>query len=379
VKCRKARQLLSPYIDDELTPKEKAALEEHLASCEACRAELEELRAVSDVLGEIFRRLEPPPDLLQRTLNRIRELEAAGEIERLRRQERRARWRKVTVGVGLAAGIGLAALQIGRAGVGPVPQAPAPVVLAPGRGVNVEDPAPAPQVEAPAPAPQVAAEPRADGGGEAAAEAAPAPAPEREAARPQVAKAPVRVTAAPKSAGAGEGATAAPAAERLAEPTRPAGTAQLALASGTAGAEPKAFLAGTRHLRTTVLKLAVSDLEAAKSAVAQAAAKAQAGPPQELWASRQEELILRTVVPAPAYPAFAKEVLALGRELDWRRQTVDVTDEFNRKLAYYLALAEDPDPANRELAQAVRQHLEDLDRSSAERGAEVVQVWLIAR
>src|SRR5262245_57402419 len=37
---------LSEYLDDELSGHDRAALEAHLATCEACRTTLEELRAV---------------------------------------------------------------------------------------------------------------------------------------------------------------------------------------------------------------------------------------------------------------------------------------------------------------------------------------------
>lgn len=42
--CRKARRLLSPYLDGALKASERERLEAHLPSCPACRAELELLR-----------------------------------------------------------------------------------------------------------------------------------------------------------------------------------------------------------------------------------------------------------------------------------------------------------------------------------------------
>jgi len=38
--------LISPYLDDELEPEERAQFEEHLAECETCRAEVEQMRRV---------------------------------------------------------------------------------------------------------------------------------------------------------------------------------------------------------------------------------------------------------------------------------------------------------------------------------------------
>ena len=53
-------QQLSAYLDGELTPAETAGVRAHLAECDACRAELEELRAGKDLLGRL-RAMEPPP------------------------------------------------------------------------------------------------------------------------------------------------------------------------------------------------------------------------------------------------------------------------------------------------------------------------------
>ncbi len=41
MKCSKARKLISPYIDGELTEDDKREFEDHIRACESCRAELE--------------------------------------------------------------------------------------------------------------------------------------------------------------------------------------------------------------------------------------------------------------------------------------------------------------------------------------------------
>ncbi len=48
--CEEFRPLLSAYLDNELQGASLQRLENHLATCEACRAELEELRQVSNLL-----------------------------------------------------------------------------------------------------------------------------------------------------------------------------------------------------------------------------------------------------------------------------------------------------------------------------------------
>jgi len=78
------RRNLSPYIDGRLTASEATALETHLASCEACRRELDELRAAVSVLHDMPQ-ADPPrsfaltPQLLERkTADAARPLPALG-------------------------------------------------------------------------------------------------------------------------------------------------------------------------------------------------------------------------------------------------------------------------------------------------------------
>ena len=49
----KLRELLSSYIDGEVTDAERARVEEHLATCDACHEELESLRWTVSVLKEM--------------------------------------------------------------------------------------------------------------------------------------------------------------------------------------------------------------------------------------------------------------------------------------------------------------------------------------
>ncbi|MBI5640272.1 MAG: zf-HC2 domain-containing protein [Nitrospirae bacterium] len=44
MKCSEAHKLISPYIDSELSEKERNAVENHLNVCPGCRTELEETR-----------------------------------------------------------------------------------------------------------------------------------------------------------------------------------------------------------------------------------------------------------------------------------------------------------------------------------------------
>jgi hypothetical protein len=71
-----------------LDPRRTRAVEEHLARCAACRRDLEDLTAVTDLLGEVPPEalLEGPPDgdlVLHRTLRQIRAEAAADRRRRL--------------------------------------------------------------------------------------------------------------------------------------------------------------------------------------------------------------------------------------------------------------------------------------------------------
>ena len=81
-----------------LDPARTRAVEEHLATCAACRRDLEDLTAVTDLLGEVPPEalLEGPPDsdlVLQRTLRQIRAETAAAAQAPARPPPRRGRGR----------------------------------------------------------------------------------------------------------------------------------------------------------------------------------------------------------------------------------------------------------------------------------------------
>ena len=104
-----------------LDPARARAVEQHLATCAACRRDLEDLTAVTDLLGEVPPEalLEGPPDgdlVLQRTLRQIRT-----ETATQRRRRIGARLAAAAAAVAVLAGGGLA---LGRL------TAPEPVVVA---------------------------------------------------------------------------------------------------------------------------------------------------------------------------------------------------------------------------------------------------------
>lgn len=107
------------------------AVEEHLSGCPACRREWEELREMTDLLGdmppEAF--LEGPPDgdlVLQRTLRQVRAETGA--------RRRRRRWGAAVAAAAVVAAVLGGGVVLGRA-TAPGPAAPGPTAVAQAPGV----------------------------------------------------------------------------------------------------------------------------------------------------------------------------------------------------------------------------------------------------
>lgn len=66
-----ARELLSEYLDGELEPEERAALEEHLAGDKVLRDELDALRQTLHVLTALPQET-PPEDFLQKVRTKLK-------------------------------------------------------------------------------------------------------------------------------------------------------------------------------------------------------------------------------------------------------------------------------------------------------------------
>ncbi|MGB9920519.1 MAG: zf-HC2 domain-containing protein [Moorellales bacterium] len=366
--CRQAENLISSYLDGELAEAERPELEAHLASCPACRQYAEELEAAQAALAGVFAAAEPPADLFERLMARVREAEAGARPAGRARQPWWPGLRRAAAVAGLAAAVGLACLGLGRTGFWPL-NAPGTPEGSPQVAANQEAPSPvlpagleaAPELSAPDEAEEPAG--------------APAVTPK---AQPPGGPATVGETrAVTGSAGL---RPAAPKAGRPAEPATTSGEATRLASADTASAPAvKTFLSHSRHVRTTVLRLAVADLEAARAEVAAAAIGAGALSVQAAWSYQQEQVMLRVVLPVGSAPRFAAEVSGLGEVLGRTTDTADVTAEFERRLAEYRELAAQDDPQAQALARAAEKVLEALDRESLEAGREVVNVWLKVR
>lgn len=66
MKCEHIEELLSPYLEDELSPEDKRAVEEHVKSCESCSLLLSSLEKAKESLGSL-----PELEVSQGLLNRL--------------------------------------------------------------------------------------------------------------------------------------------------------------------------------------------------------------------------------------------------------------------------------------------------------------------
>jgi hypothetical protein len=114
------REDLVAYSLEALEPREAAAVDAHVPTCERCSRELEGLAPAVAVLGESVDQLEPPSDLRERVLAIVREEADAkrAELSGGRPGTSRRRERRGLRGLLLRPAMGLAMLAIVAAGVG---------------------------------------------------------------------------------------------------------------------------------------------------------------------------------------------------------------------------------------------------------------------
>jgi len=70
VECSQIHELLSAYVDDVLSPKEREQLEEHLSVCPACTEELQTLEAYLGAMHSL-KRIDAPADFIQSVHDRM--------------------------------------------------------------------------------------------------------------------------------------------------------------------------------------------------------------------------------------------------------------------------------------------------------------------
>lgn len=81
--CKHVRDLLSAYLDRELSGRDLAEVRAHLASCESCQAERDSLASLKSLLGNLSTP-DPAPDFEARLLATVHAA-GAGDAPRSRR------------------------------------------------------------------------------------------------------------------------------------------------------------------------------------------------------------------------------------------------------------------------------------------------------
>jgi anti-sigma factor RsiW len=76
VKCQECEELLHPYLDGEMDPTQRAAVDEHLKSCDDCRQSLEHLQMLQRALQMPELRYTASDTLRQRLQTKLREADA---------------------------------------------------------------------------------------------------------------------------------------------------------------------------------------------------------------------------------------------------------------------------------------------------------------
>jgi anti-sigma factor RsiW len=117
--CTQARRWFGAYWDDEITQAERESLETHFAGCATCRGEYEEFARSLEWMAKLPR-LDASPDLVERTLARVRRTTSAPDRLRV---ERPAWVPLAAAATVLLVGVSLLAPWIGSLGRGAAPVA----------------------------------------------------------------------------------------------------------------------------------------------------------------------------------------------------------------------------------------------------------------
>ncbi len=72
VKCREVVDVLTDYLEGAMPPEQRAALEQHLLTCEGCTNYVEQLRMSIALTGRLQEE-DVPPQVMDRILNMFRE------------------------------------------------------------------------------------------------------------------------------------------------------------------------------------------------------------------------------------------------------------------------------------------------------------------
>lgn len=337
MECREAMELLSPYLDGELSAAETEALETHLKMCVTCREEMETLRLISGALQAGADTVQAPPGF------------AGGVVAALGR--RRLPWYTRLPGVWKQAVAAAAALALIAAGslhmglgqlftrVGPqVAENPSgPKVVVPGPGAQSD-----PGVKEPG---------------------------QSEPAGPNDVKPNDDEPGTPPAGGSPPDETGTPS-DNVPPPSV---SDQVAFLSN---------LDQPRVIQSTMLGVRVDSLNQAREQVA--AATSQANGKMETLSvyntaeGRQETV--KVTVAADAAPAVIEKIGALGEVVARENTSRDITGEFRSQAEQYLVLASQvKNTTNEAERQELEQSLSGLERQLRAWLAETGQYTIVVQ
>jgi hypothetical protein len=128
--CTDLREYLADLVEGTTPPAHREAIDRHLATCEACRRLVADLRRIAQTAGTLDR-LPLPPGSWSRLAARLRQEPGFGGAT----HPARLSWRWLAVAAGLAAAVGLGVWSVVGPGSAPAPpQAPDAATAATGPG-----------------------------------------------------------------------------------------------------------------------------------------------------------------------------------------------------------------------------------------------------
>ncbi|MGQ9531477.1 MAG: zf-HC2 domain-containing protein [Desulfotomaculales bacterium] len=344
--CFRMRALFSAYLDHELPPAARHALERHLASCATCRRELDAWRTLS---GALRRLGEEPVAVPAGFRTRLMERLPVRDTTVRRRWSPWSAWSRnlrlsaaAAVLALLIAGVSLSAGSTGRAPVLPWQAAnrqPPVVITAPPATEQTPSDATAPQPQEENRITLPATRPGPDEAGSQPQQGAPTPVP--------------------------------PA------PEKPTTTQPVPRQTGL----QVAFTSKTAERVAVSLWLEVprlSDATAEMAAVAQQYRASQKNTSLGPGADGRARMLVTLNAPAGTYEALLERLAGVGRETDRRVTRTDATSELNALEAERVRLEGEMESLRRQGADVA--HLEDqirdLERKRDELGRVTIAVWL---
>ncbi|MDQ0285059.1 hypothetical protein J2Z49_000149 [Desulfofundulus luciae] len=445
MKCREARQLFYPWLDGELANEEARYLQEHLRECPACAGEVAEWQAITMALMGMSRAVAPPEGFSAQVMSRLKEslsgkaacsagdtpagsqlaadctgipagaaasgkqrkaaiipagpLPGAGRGKDATRrvwtpgswwQELSGAWRK-----GVAAAAAVIILLAGSAGFAarhwwpPEVLNSSPVVVdntgrsgqAPGKGGTIAN-ADKPGQDVQANLNNGPRETQTPGGQEN----------QPGEHRNGVDKANKESDRSKEPAASGRAANGGVQKSRPEQPRQSDSKQRVAIAANTGqpvinktgtgtSIEPRVFLNQTRTIESTLLKVQVADLQAAKKTLLAAAGDSSCQSFGRQRVDGHTVEILRFVVPVEQAGPFTATASGLGRVMDRQQQSQDISQQFASTLDRYQALIAKRNQMTEEAdIAALDREIKSLEQQLAawdqEAGRQVVVVWL---